>query len=193
MIAGEVAVFLSMFAGGTIAGVIAIFLLTLGRGSRAARAVFDSLAPLAVGVIFFFSVYDSSGGVFRLYSLVAFTFGIIVVSALYRRSLPIFRRALCRIIVPIKSLERRVEQLFDPLKKKWKARIAAGREKRKEKRAFRAEKRAEVLAGKARERLEKKEKRQQVRRIVELRRRLRREGKKEGRSASLPSMIGQSH
>lgn len=141
MILAEAAVFFSMLAGGAAAGLIATTLLELGGASRVARCVFDFLAPLAVGAAFFFSLYLSSGGVFRLYALIAFFLGGGLFCFVYRRLRPRLKRVIYRFVVPIKSLEKRFEERLLPLREKRAKRREEGLVRRAEKRRLAAEKR----------------------------------------------------
>ena len=193
MIAGECVVFFSMFVGGMLAAAVAIFFLTLGRASKVARAIFDILSPLAAGVIFFFSLYDVSGGVFRIYALVAFLVGGVAFRAIYMKSLPTIKRILRRIIVPMKSLENKVKSRFDPYRKRWEARMDALRKKRAEERAARIERNRQRKEERERRHLEEREKREKARRLKAYRRRLRAETKKEGRPSAAATPIRQSH
>ena len=193
MISGECVVFFSMFAGGMIAGMITVFFLTLGGASKAARAVFDILTPLAVGAVFFFSLYDASGGVFRIYALVAFLLGGGVFFALYAKFHPVIKRILRRAIVPIKSLQSKVDKHFEPIRKRREKRLKAMREKRAEKKAISAARAEKRRADKARLRTKKREKKEALRRRALLKKRLRIAAKREGRVASDPSSNRQSH
>jgi len=134
MIGTEVAVFAALLGAGFGAGVIAAFLLALGRGSRVARAVFDFVTPPLVGVIYFFTLRAAASGVFRLYSAVAFLLGGALAILLARKSAPLFSKVFNRAKVPITSLEnavsRRLSSLFAPIAQ----RCAARKKKRAEKR-----------------------------------------------------------
>jgi len=127
-------------------------LLTLGEGSRPARAIFDFLTPLALGVVYFFTLRFVASGVFRLYSLVAFLLGGLLSRRILKALSPFLRRAAKRVIVPIKSLENlisaRVERWFSPLKRRIAARRDRRREKKREARALRAQKQALCLVEK---------------------------------------------
>ena len=135
MIGTEVAVFAALFGSGLGAGLLAAFLLALGRGSRVARAVCDLVTPPVVGVLFFLTLRAVANGVFRLYSAVAFLLGGALAILLARRSAPLLSRVLNRVKVPIKSLEnrisRRLARLFAPIAQ----RRAARKKKRAERRA----------------------------------------------------------
>ena len=145
MIVTEIAVFAACFAAGLLSGFVAAFLLTLGEGSRPSRAVFDFLTPLVVGVVYFFTLRLFASGVFRLYSLVAFLLGGLLSRRILKALSPFLCRVLKRVIVPIKSLEKlisaRVERWFSPLKRRIAARRDRRREKKREARAIRAQKR----------------------------------------------------
>ena len=134
MIGTEVAVFAALFGSGLGAGLLAAFLLALGRGSRVARAVCDLVTPPVVGVLFFLTLRAVANGVFRLYSVVAFLLGGALAILLARRSAPLLSRVLNRVKVPIKSLENRISlrlaRFFAPIAQ----RRAARKKKRAEKR-----------------------------------------------------------
>ena len=193
MIAGECAVFLSMLVGGMLAAAVATFFLTLGGASKAARAIFDFLAPIAVGAIFCVVLYDASGGVFRSYALIAFGLGGYLFRLGYRKSLPTIRRIIRRISVPIKSLESRINKRLEPYRKRREERIVVRRKKREEERMKRADDRRKREEEKARIRLEKRESRENPRRLKDRRKKLRSAVKKEGRAVPSLSSIRQSH
>ena len=135
MIETEIFVFVVLFAVGLGAGVLASFFLALGTGSRVARAIFDFLTPIAAGAIFFFALRASANGVFRVYSVVAFLVGMFVAGRIVGRIAPRLSRLVLRAKVPIKSLEKKVDEA-------WERRLAPLRERRAAKKAARAEKRA---------------------------------------------------
>ncbi len=147
MIWTECVVFAAMFGWGMLAAAVATLFLTLGGASKAWRAVFDVLTPLAVGAAFFFGSYLSSGGVFRLYAAAAFFLGAVLFRRLYKLCLPAIKRVLKKLLVPIKSLETRVEKLFAPVAERLKLRktlLAEKRKKAKEKRLEQRTKRREA-------------------------------------------------
>ena len=145
MIVTEITVFVACLAAGLLSGFVAAFLLTLGEGSRPSRAVFDFLTPLALGVVYFFTLRFVASGVFRLYSLVAFLLGGLLSRRVLKAISPLLRRVLKRVIVPIKSLERRISSRVGrwvlPLKRRIAYRRDRRREKRREACAVRAQKR----------------------------------------------------
>ena len=152
MILTEIAVFAACFAAGLLSGFVAAFLLTLGEGSRPARAIFDFLTPLVMGIVYFFTLRRFASGVFRLYSLVAFLLGGLLSRRILKMLSPFLRRTAKRVIVPIKSLERRVSVRVGkwvlPLKRRLSSRCDRLREKRDSVRAYRAQKRAISLSEK---------------------------------------------
>ena len=148
MILAETAIFFSMLAGGFVAALIATFFNELGGAGKVARCVFDFLAPLAVGGVFFLSLYLSAGGVLRLYEGVAFFLGGGVFRFIYRRVRPCLKRLIYRLAVPIKSLERRIEERLLPLREKRAKRKESSREKRAQKRRLKAERREKRRASK---------------------------------------------
>ena len=162
MILTECAVFAAMFAAGGAAAMIASALLALGVASRVARAVFDFLTPLVVGAVFFFSLYFSSGGVFRLYALGAFLLGGVLARLLLKKFSPWLRRLLARALVPIKSLEMAVEKLFRPIAEC----LARQKEKRREARRVMAEKRAQKRRENACFRAQKQEEKRRKQKIL---------------------------
>ena len=135
MIETELAVFVATFLAGMLAGTVASFLLALGRGSKAARAIFDFLTPLAVGALYFFALRRFASGVFRLYSLVAFSLGVFLSFRLLKRLSPLLLKILSRLKVPIRSLENAfsagANRLLRPLRER--------RERRREERGRRRE------------------------------------------------------
>ena len=182
MIRTECVLFLSMMAGGCVAALVATILLTLGRASRVARVVFDLLTPLAVGAIFFYSLYLASDGVFRLYALLAFLLGGGLFRRLYRLVLPWIKKAIAALSVPIKSLENAISERLAPI-----------RERRMQRRQIRAEKRARAREERRALRLAERERRACKRRVERLRRKARAEEGKRGRYASSRSAMRQSH
>jgi len=155
MIRTEITVVAVMFGAGLGAGVLASFLLALGRVSRVARAVTDVLAPLAAGAVFFFALKGVADGVFRLYSVLAFLLGGVAARWLVGRLSPCLSRGIERLKVPIKSLESKIEERLNRL-------LAPLREKRAAKRALRAEKRAALRLQKEKERFERAKERAQT-------------------------------
>jgi len=137
MIRTEIAIFVALFASGLGAGMLASFLLALGRGSRVARAIFDAVTPLAVGAIYFFALKGAASGVFRLYSALAFLLGGSAAWWIVGRISPYLSRAISRLKVPIKSLEdklsERIYRRFSPFRKKRAAKRAIRAARRKEK------------------------------------------------------------
>ena len=146
MIRTEISVFVALFAAGCGAGVLASFLLALGSGSRVARAVTDALAPIAVGVIFFFALKGAASGVLRLYSVLAFLLGGASARWIVGRTAPALFRAIERAKVPIKSLEEKLSKRID-------RRLAPLRDRRAVKRALLMERRTALRAQKEQERL----------------------------------------
>ena len=149
MIVGECLIFLTMVAGGVVAALLATLCITLGRASRVAECVFDFLTPLVIGAIFFFSLQISSGGVFRLYALAAFLLGGGLFRAIYRRSLPLLRRIIRRLIVPIQSLEIAISARLEPYRERREKKRAERAKRREERKALRAEARGERKREKA--------------------------------------------
>jgi len=148
MIRTEITVVAALFGAGLGAGVLASFLLALGRGSRVARAVTDALAPLAAGIVFFFALKGVADGVFRLYSVLAFLLGGVAARWLVGRLSPCLSRGIERAKVPIKSLESKIEERLNRL-------LAPLREKRAAKKALRAEKNAALRLQKEKMRTQK--------------------------------------
>ena len=134
MIGTEISVFVALLLSGLGTGVLACFLLALGGGSRSARAIFDFLTPLSAGAIFFFALLSFAGGVFRLYSAVAYLLGLVLGRRLVGRTSPWLSRLVKRAKVPIKSLEKKVENVAKRLFSPWVVRYAAKKAERKEKR-----------------------------------------------------------
>ena len=150
MIVDECRIFAGLFLSGFLAGGVITFLLALGGGSRAARAIFDFLTPLAVGAIYFFALYFAADGAFRVYSLIAFCFGIALWRVIFKKISPFLRRFARRIIVPIKSLEESLERRFGarllPLRKRLDELRKSRREKREEKKKLSLQKKAALKA-----------------------------------------------
>ena len=146
MIKTQCAVFAAMFAAGLLAEMLSAFLLLLGRSSKPARALFDLLAPLSVGTLYFFFLYLSASGAFRFYSFLAFVLGFAAARYLLQRFSPRLRHVAKRVFLPIKSLndklELRVSALFAPLAKRLKEKGEARKAKREEKRKRRAAERS---------------------------------------------------
>ena len=149
MIRTEITVVVALFAAGLGAGLIASFLLALGRGSRVARAVSDGLAPLMAGAVFFFALKGAADGIFRLYSVLSFLLGVGAAHRIAKKAAPLFLRVVERLKVPIKSLENKVSEHLD-------RRFAPLREKRAAKRILRAEKRTALLAEREKKRAQKR-------------------------------------
>ena len=189
MIRTECVIFLSMAAGGAIAALLATFFLALGKASRVARAVFDFLTPIAVGGIFILSLYLSSDGAFRLYAFAAFIVGGGIFRALYLRSRPLFRKVINALVVPIQSLERRIDARLEPIRQRRATKRRERREKRLAARAVAAERRAQKRAKREQIKAEKERKK----RIARERKRARGEAREEGRYASDRPAIRQSH
>ena len=189
MILTECSVFFAMFFAGSAAAVLAAALLALGGASRIARAVFDFLTPLLIGAVFFFALYFSSGGAFRLYAVVAFFLGGGCVRLLLKKFSPHLKRSLCKLIVPIKSLETRVEKAFLPLAERLEKR----REKRREKKEIRLAQKQERKGERALKKEKNREKKRLKRRLAVYRKRLC--AKKTAKAATSPSAarVGQSH
>ena len=171
MIATEIAVFAACLAAGVLTGFVSAFLLTLGEGSRPARAIFDFLTPLFAGGVFFLTLHRFASGVFRLYSLFAFLLGVLLSRRVLKRLSPTIRRALKRVILPIKSLEKRLSARFGRLILPLKRRLASRRDRRREKRRVlraareqerknrqrkKSEKRDRAVALRAKKRMEKR-------------------------------------
>jgi len=156
MILTECLTFAVMFAAGTLAGVIASGLLLFGKGSAVARAIFDFLAPLAVGAIFFFALLFSAKGEFRLYSALAFAVGMVASRLLLRRFSPALRRLARKVILPIKSLayalEDKVSEKFAPII----MRLRAAKERRKVLRSVRREERQKAREARSKEKERRK-------------------------------------
>ena len=146
MIGTEVTVFAALFAAGLGAGVLASFLLALGRGSRVARVIFDLVAPPAVGAIWFFTLRGVASGVFRLYALLAYLVGILAARGIVGTLSKPLSRLLLRVKVPIMSLEKkcadRLDRVLTPLRERRTARKKARAEERTKRAARRAEMRA---------------------------------------------------
>ena len=134
MILTECAVFFGMLFAGMGTAAIATFFLTLGGGSKAARAVFDILTPLFAGAAFFVCLYFLSGGAMRLYAVLAFVSGGALFYFVWRKISPFARRLIKRALVPIFSLEKVVERLFFPLAERLEKRRGKKREQRAKKR-----------------------------------------------------------
>ena len=145
MILTECAVFFGMLFAGMGTAAIATLFLTLGGGSKAARAVFDILTPLFAGATFFVCLYFLSGGAMRLYAVLAFVSGGALFYFVWRKISPFARRLIKRALVPIFSLEKAVEKLFFPLTERLKNRRKIRLEKRAQNRRLRAEKKANRL------------------------------------------------
>ena len=139
MILTECAIFFGMLLAGMGTAAIATFFLTLGGGSKAARAVFDILTPLFAGAAFFVCLYFLSGGAIRLYAVLAFLSGGVVFYFSWRKISPFARRLAKRAVVPILSLEKAVERLFFPLTERLKNRRKIRLEKRAQKRRLKEE------------------------------------------------------
>ncbi len=193
MIKAECWIFLSMLAGGALAGAVATALFTLGRASKVSKCTFDFLTPLIVGAIFLVSSYLASGGVFRLYALLAFLLGGWLFSLLYRLLLPYIKRVISRLIVPIKSLEDRINARLEPLREKKRARRALRAEEREERRRRKEEKRAKERAEKALKCESKRAKREKKRRLARVEKARCAESRRRERSALRSSTIEQSH
>ena len=189
MIRAECAIFFSMMLCGMAATAVATLFLTLGSASKVARAVFDFLTPIVVGVFFFFSLYISSSGVFRLYALLAFLIGGAVFRALYRRFRPTLKRILCRMIVPIKSLEKAISERLEPLRRHIASKRAAARERRKEKRRIRVELGVKRREERTARRLEKKARREHLKKLAAYRRDVALATKKERCTRAKKSLI----
>ena len=159
MIPTECATFAAMFVAGGVAGIVARLLLTLGGGSRVARAIFDCLTPFVVGAIWVYALYLSAGGVFRLYRLVAYLLGGIAAQYLLRRYSPILRRFARKVILPVKGcaegVERRVAAWTEPLRERVRERRRMRAEKMKLSRIAAREKREERSRERARAAAEK--------------------------------------
>ena len=138
MIANECAIFAALFCAGLLAELLSAALLTLGKGSKVARAVFDFLTPIAVGAIYFFALRFSALGVFRVYTVVAFVLGGLAARWGLGKCSPALRRFARKVVLPIKSLEesleKRVSDRLLPLRKRReerrRTRLAAREEKR---------------------------------------------------------------
>ena len=188
MILTECATFSAMLVGGVLASVAGRILFALGRASRVAEAIFDFLAPIAAGAIFFFSLRLSADGAFRVYCLAAFALGVGAERLLYGRLSPVLRRIARRIVTPLKSLaeslERRAISLFSPLCEKCRTLVAKRREKREKKRIEREGKRAVALEEKrVRKELRIEAKRRKKRARIRMRKR-RRDLKREARTSA---------
>ncbi|MBP5405055.1 MAG: hypothetical protein J6Y74_03820 [Clostridia bacterium] len=143
MILEECAVFAKMLAAGLAAGVFARFLHLLGSASSSARIFCDALIAAETGAAYFLSLYFSAGGVFRLYSLAAFSFGVFLSISLLLRFSPLLRRLAARAISPLlkgyRKVETSLEKRLRPLLEKREARRRKRRGKRAETRAKREE------------------------------------------------------
>ena len=135
MILSECAVFAAMLLSGTFAGAVCSFIFLLGKGSGAARAMFDFLSPITVGVTLFFALRFFAGGAVRVYSLFAFLLGIVGSAFLLRRFSPRLKRLAKHVILPIKSLSESLERKFCRLVAPLKNRLLIHREKAQKKRA----------------------------------------------------------
>lgn len=193
MIVAECSVFLTMLAGGMVAAFFATLFLALGGASKAARCVFDLLTPIAVGGVFLLFLYISSSGVFRVYALVAFLLGGALFRWLYRLVRPSLKKLLCRLIVPIKSLEDRVERRLLPLREKRERRRAERRLLREEKRRHHAEEKAKRRLEKQEKRRIKEEKKERKRRLAAREKREKEKRRLGERFLSRRSTIKQSH
>ena len=169
MIRTECVVFLSMVGGGALAALVATLFFALGQSSRVSRAVFDFLTPLSVGAIFFFDLYFSSGGVFRLYEVIAFFLGGAIFCFVYLKIRPFLKLVFLKAYVPIKSLENAVNKRLEPVLKRREERKRRVREKREEKRRAVMEKKEKRRKEKARIKRRNKQKEQACRRRFPLR------------------------
>ena len=193
MIVAECSVFLIMLAGGMVAAFVATFFLALGGASKAARCVFDLLTPIAVGGIFLLFLYLSSSGVFRAYALLAYVFGGALFKWLYHLIRPYLKKLLCRLIVPIKSLEERVERRLLPLREKRERRRTERRLRREEKRRLVAEEKAKRRLEKQEKRRIKEEKKERKRRLAAREKREKEKRRHSERFLARRSTIKQSH
>ena len=159
MILEECAVFLEMLAAGLTAGVFARLLHLFGSASPSARIVFDACIAAESGALYFLSLYFSAGGVFRLYSLIAFFLGIFLALSLLLRFSPLLRRIAAKALRPLlkgyRKVESSLEKRLRPLLERREAKRRKRREKRESARLLRREKRAAIQAKKQEVRGEK--------------------------------------
>lgn len=167
MIKAECLIFLTMLAGGAVAGAVATLFLALGTASKVSRCIFDFLTPLAVGGVYLITGYLASGGVFRLYALLAFFLGGWIFRLLYRRSLPYLKRLIFLLIVPIKSLEDSIAKLLEPIRERLRRRRAIRAERREKRRMLLEEKRRKTREEREERRAARGEKREARRRLDE--------------------------
>lgn len=135
MILSECAVFAAMLLSGSFAGAVCSFFFLLGKGSGAARATFDFLSPITVGVTLFFALRFFASGAVRVYSLIAFLLGIVGSALLLRRFSPRLKRLAKHVILPIKSLSESLERKLCRLVAPFKNRLLIHRETARKKRA----------------------------------------------------------
>jgi len=136
MIFAECAVFAAMFAAGALSECVAALLYVLGGGSKVARAVTDLLMAAVYGAAYFFTLYLSACGEFRLYSLAAFLLGIGVTMRLLRKASPALRRFARAAVQPLAAA-------YQKWVERWQKFLAPFREKRKLRREKQSARRAE--------------------------------------------------
>ena len=193
MIKAECLIFLTMLAGGVVAGAVAMLFLALGTASKVSRCIFDFLTPLAVSGVYLITGYLASGGVFRLYALLAFLLGGWIFRLLYRRSRPYLKKLIFLLIVPIKSLEDAMAKQLEPIRERARRRRAIRAERREKRRMLLEEKRRKAREERDARNAVRGEKRAARRRLSEAKKAKGREKKRRERSALTHPSTSQSH